>query len=285
MKREQLSLPQRILLSSGVSVIIALASLAAFLIESPDSWIVALLSALIGVFGVYQIKARVLFKGSNYPFLGLFMALQAAAMPSLTATLLAVVTIGAMVLIMLLFQHPEQTPLIFLIMLVCGLGALGARCFLLLAPVLMIALMFVGAMSMRGFVASLLGLLTPAIIFIGFGLYNPETLILIYGRDWFDGINAAVLVAATPAVAFALTTFLTTYGYPLKQRARNMAMMSLTVTSVLLSVVDSANAADYIGVINICSAYWTAHYAATRRSGWVTILLTLGFAIYYAFGY
>lgn len=285
MKREQLSLPQRILLSLGVSAIIALASLAAFLVESPESWIVALLSLIIGAFGTYQIKARVLFKGSNYPFIGLFMALQAATLPTLPSTLLAVVAIAAMVLIMMLFQHPEQTPLIFLIMLVCGLGALGARCFLLLAPVLMVALICVGAMSMRGFVAAILGLLTPAIILIGFGLYNPGTLILIYGEEWFDGINPAVSVAAAPAVVFALTTFLTAYGYPLKQRARNMAMMSLTVTSILLSVADSANAADYLGVINICSAYWAAHYAATRRIGWVAILLTIGFAIYYAFSY
>lgn len=285
MRREQHSLPQRILLSPGVSVIIALASLAALLIKSPGAWIVALLSAAIGAFGAYQIKARALFKGPNFPFIGLFLALQAATMPSLTSTLMAVVAMGALVLIMLLFQHPEQTPLIFLIMLVCGLGGLGARCFLLLAPVLMIALMCVGAMSMRGFVASFLGLLTPAIICIGFGFYNPETLELLYGDKWFEGVNTAVVVAGIPAVVFALTTFLTAYGYPLKQRARNMAVMSLTVTSILLSIADSANALDYVGIINICSAFWAAHYAATRRMGWLAILLTLGFAIYYAYSY
>lgn len=285
MKREHASRPERILLGPGGSITITLVSLGAFLLINPAEWIVGLLSVIIGAFGVYQIKARGLFKGPNLPFIGLFMAMQAATISSLPATMLAMVDIGAMVLIMLLFQHPEQTPLIYLIMLVCGLGALGARCFLLLSPALMIALMFVSAFSMRGFVASILGLLTPAIITIGFGLYNPESLLLIYGGVWFNGFDVAILVAAIPAALFALITFLTAYGYPPKQRARNMAMLSLTATAIALSIADSANAADYVGVINICSAYWTAHFAATRRGGWLAILLTIAFAIYYALSY
>lgn len=285
MKREQASLPERILLGPGGSIAIALVSLGVLLLLNPGEWIVGVLSVLIGAFGVYQIKARGLYKGPNQPFIGLFMAMQAATVPSLTATLMAVVTIAAMVLIMLLFQHREQTPLIFLIMLVCGLGALGARCFLLLSGALMIALTFVGAFSFRGFVASVLGLLTPAIICIGFGLYNPESLLLIYGGEWFNGFNISVLVAAIPAALFALITFLTAYGYPPKQRARNMAMLSLTATAVALSIADSVNASDYVGLFNLCSAYWVAHFAATRRGGWLAVPLTIAFAIYYALSY
>lgn len=285
MKREQASLPERILLGPGGSIAIALVSLGVLLLLNPGEWIVGVLSVLIGAFGVYQIKARGLYKGPNLPFIGLFMAMQAATVSSLTATLMAVVTIAAMVLIMLLFQHREQTPLIFLIMLVCGLGALGARCFLLLSGALMIALTFVGAFSFRGFVASVLGLLTPAIICIGFGLYNPESLLLIYGGEWFNGFNISVLVAAIPAALFALITFLTAYGYPPKQRARNMAMLSLTAAAVALSIADSVNASDYVGLFNLCSAYWVAHFAATRRGGWLAVPLTIAFAIYYALSY
>ncbi len=285
MKREQASLPERILLGPGGSIAIALVSLGVLLLLNPGEWIVGVLSVIIGAFGVYQIKARGLYKGPNLPFIGLFMAMQAATVSSLTATLMAVVTIAAMVLIMLLFQHREQTPLIFLIMLVCGLGALGARCFLLLSGALMIALTFVGAFSFRGFVASVLGLLTPAIICIGFGLYNPESLLLIYGGEWFNGFNISVLVAAIPAALFALITFLTAYGYPPKQRARNMAMLSLTAAAVALSIADSVNASDYVGLFNLCSAYWVAHFAATRRGGWLAVPLTIAFAIYYALSY
>ncbi len=285
MRRERTSWLQNALLGPVASIALALVGLGIMIAAGSGQWLIGLISAAIGALGVYQIKARGLFKGSNYPFIGLLMILQAAVLPGLTSTLLALVALFATVGVMLCFQQRSQTRMIFLLMLLCGLGALGARCFLLLAGALMIELMFVRAFSMRGFVASVLGLLTPLIILAGFGLYNPARLIEIYGGQWVAGVNFQALIGALPAVVFGLAMFLTVYGYPAKQRARNLAVMSLTGSAIIMAVADSSNGADYLSLINLTSAYWVNQFAATRRFGWPALLLTLGFAIAYGYYY
>ena len=285
MRRERSSRLQTALLGPVASIVPAVAGLGIMIDTGSSQWIMGLMSAAIGAFGVYQIKWRGLFKGSNYPFIGLFMILQAAVLPTFTSTLLALIAQVASVGAMLCFQQRSLTRLIFLIMLICGLGALGARCFLLLAGALMIELMFVRAFSMRGFVASVLGLLTPLIILAGFGIYNPLRLIELYDSRWFVDLNVPALVAAIPAVVFGLSMFLTVYGYPAKQRARNLAVMSLTASSIIMAIVDSANGADYLSLINLSSAYWVNQFAATRRFGWPALLLTIAFAIAYGYYY
>lgn len=281
MRRERGSLLQNILLGPVASIVLAIAGLSAMIASGTGHWLTGLISAAIGAFGVYQIKGRGLFKGPNFPFIGLFLILQAAALPGFTSTMLALLALVATVGIMLCFQQPDQTRLIYLITLVCGFGALGARCFLLLAGALIIELMFVRAFSMRGFVASVLGLLTPLIILAGFGIYDPMHLVGLYGSRWFVDINAPALITAIPAVIFALSMFLTVYGYPAKQRARNLAIMSLTGSAIIMAMVDSANGDHYMALINLLSAYWVNHFAATHRFGWTVILLTIAFAIAY----
>lgn len=282
MRTERVSLIQSIVLGPIASVVIALVGLGAMALV-PGGWLDGLLSLAIGALAVYQIKGRALYKGPNFPFVGLFMALQAAVLPSLTSTVLAAVALPAMIAAMLCFQQRGQTRLIFLMMLVCGLGALGARCFLLLAGALMVALICLRAFSMRGFVASVLGLLTPLIILAGFGLYDPLYLIALYCGPWFNGFYLPAIIAAIPAVVFALAMFLQSYGYPAKQRARNLAIMTLTGSSLLMAIGDSANGYDYLALINLSSAYWVSHFAATRRFGWPAVLLLLISAVLYGY--
>lgn len=281
MRRERTSPLQNVLLGPIVSIVLAIAGLGVIITSGAEQWLIGLISAAIGALGVYQIKGRGLFKGPNYPFIGIFMVLQAAMLPGLISTLLALMALAGTIGIMLCFQRRDNTRLIYLIMLICGFGALGARCFLLLAGALMVELMFVRAFSMRGFVASILGLLTPLIILAGFELYDPLRLIKLYDSHWFFNANIPALAAAIPAVMFGLSMFLTVYGYPAKQRARNLAIMSLTACAIIMSVVDCANGDDYLSLINLTSAYWVNHFAATRRFGWPAILLTVAFAIAY----
>ncbi|MDE6229064.1 MAG: hypothetical protein K2M40_04665 [Muribaculaceae bacterium] len=282
MRSERGSLIQSIILGPIVSVVFALVGLGVMALY-PGGWLDGLLSLAIAALAVYQIKGRGLYKGPNFPFAGLFMVLQAAVRPSLTSTVLAAVALPAMIGAMLCFQQRGQTRLIFLMMLVCGLGALGARCFLLLAGALMIALICLRAFSMRGFVASVLGLLTPLIILAGFGVYDPHHLVEVYGGRWFSGFYLPALIAAAPAAVFALAMFLQSYGYPAKQRARNLAMMTLTGCSLLMAIGDSANGYDYLALINLSTAYWVSHFAATRRFGWPAVLLILILAVVYGY--
>lgn len=261
-----------LMLSPGVSVIFALAGLTTMLPCGAAGWVGGLLSAAIGALMVYQIKARALYRGANFPFLGLFMLLQAAVAPTLTGCLTAAMAAVAMTALFLCFSRPRETRVFFTVFLFCGLGALWARSFLLLGAGLIVAQVLVRAFSMRGFVAAMLGLITPLVIAAGFGLYTPDSLLTVYSQGMTPGINAPTVFTGAVALLLGFATFLQSYGYPAKSRARNMAMLGLTGCAVLMPVIDSANYADYLPLINFCGAYNVSHFAATRRFGWLCAL-------------
>lgn len=262
------------MLSPGMSVIFGLIGLVG-LWSYHSGWLLALVSLAVAVILVYNVKARALFKGQSFPVGALFLLLQAASPGSPAGCLTALVAAVAMAFVFLCFSRPGETKAFFLIFLFCGIGALGARSFLLLAVALMPALMLVRAFSMRGLVASLLGLVTPLIILGGFGLYDIGSLEALYGGGtWrFVGFDAQTLFSCGLAVVFALAMFLPAYGYPAKARARGMAILGLTACVVVMPFVDSVNAADCLPLVNVCAAYNAGHFAATKRFGWIAALL------------
>lgn len=282
--RDRAARIKSLLLSPGVSVAIALIGLIE-LTGYRDWWLPAAISAAVGALMVYEIKARALYRGPNFPFIGLFMLLQAAVNPTLTGCLTAAVAAMAMTALFLCFSRPGETRTIYLIGLFCGVGALGARCFLMLAGALLTALVLVRAFSMRGLVASLLGLLTPLIILGGFGLYNPDRLIEIYSGPWLIGFNLPTLSAGAIAAMFAIAMFLPSYGYTAKARARNMAMLGLTAWAIALPILDSVHHTDYLPLVNLCAAYNVSHFAATRRFGWIGAMAVSLLAVGLYFGY
>jgi len=282
--RDRAARIKSLLLSPGVSIAVALIGLIE-LTGYRDWWLPAALSAAVGALMVYEIKARTLYRGPNFPFIGLFMLLQAAVNPTLTGCLTAAVAAMAMTALFLCFSRPGETRTIYLIGLFCGVGALGARCFLMLAGALLTALVLVRAFSMRGLVASLLGLLTPLIILGGFGLYNPDRLIEIYSGPWLIGFNLPTLSAGAIAAMFAIAMFLPSYGYTAKARARNMAMLGLTAWAIALPILDSVHHTDYLPLVNLCAAYNVSHFAATRRFGWIGAMAVSLLAVGLYFGY
>lgn len=265
--RDRESRFKSLILGQGLSLATALAGLI-MLWSRHDSWIAMALAAAISALMVYEIRARALYKGPNFPFAGLFMLMLAAITPGITGMLLATVAAGAMTLLFLCFSRPGETRTIFLIYLFCGLGALGSRSFALLAVALFPAMILVRAFSMRGLVAAMLGMLTPAIIAVGFGVYDPHSLVDIYAAPWVAGFDAPTMMAGATALLFGLAMFLPSYGYPAKARARNMAILGLTACAVAMPMADSANSFNYLPLVSLCAAYNVSHLAATRRLGW-----------------
>lgn len=272
------------MLSPGMSVIIGLAGVVG-LWTYTGGWLLALISLAVAALLVYNIKARALYKGQPFPVGALFLLLQAASVVSLTGCLTAAVAVASMAFIFLCFSKPRETKTVFLIYLFCGIGALGARSFLLLAGALLLALILVRAFSMKGLVAALLGLVTPLIILGGFGVYDIDRLVAVYATAWHPGFDAPTLFSCAVAVVFALAMFLPSYGYPAKARARNMAVLGLTACAVAMPFVDSVNAPDYLPLVNVCAAYNIGHFAATKRFGWVAAVLAAISAGVFYFGY
>lgn len=266
---------RRFFLSPGFSVIVGAAALTVMALRSPgpEGWLATLLTAGIAALMVYSIKARALFRGPNFPFAALFPALQAVSIPSLTGTLVALVAMWALMVDFVNFHNRDNTRPLFWLYLICGLGALGDRSFALLGAALLVPAILVHYLSARGTVAALLGFITPAILAIGFGLYDPRRLPAMYLPEWLPGFAPVPLALGALALLSALLTFWPSYGYPAKMRARNMAVIGLAAALCALPSLDSADAAELLPALNLCAAYNLAHYSVLGRATWVTVLL------------
>lgn len=269
------------ILSPGVSIIVA--ALGALLVVLFDSsGLLALpLSAAMSVLMAYEIKARRLYRGPNFPFVALFMLLQAVSGSSFAGCLIALVALTGLILACHCYDDRSQTRAIFSFFLICGVGLLWNRSYALLIPILFFVFAAVRAMSLRGVVAILLALLTPSILLFPTGIVTPNAVMAEYSSSWPLIIDMqvpgqqfiSVLVPIGLALVCALTMFLTAYGYPAKQRACNMAVMVLTAGAMLLPIIDYANADQFMPLINLCIAYHIAHFASTRAFGWVAAVI------------
>lgn len=261
---------QRFLLSPGVSLIAGAVGAALMF----GHWWALLASILMAAAMVTQIKALTLFRGRNYPFIGLFMLLQAALTPDITGILLALTALFSLILLLRCFLAPQNTRTFFLINLLCGLGALYARSFAFLALLLLLCLILVRAFSLRGLMASVLGFITPAILILPFDLQRFSALHTIYASRLVPGWSVPLTVVAAIAFLSVIATFLPAYGYPAQARARNMTILGLAVGALALPFLDFAHAPAYFALLNLTTAYCLTHLASLRRHSWPYILLT-----------
>lgn len=252
---------QRLLLSPGVSLMLGAVGAALML----GHWWALLGSVIMAAAMVTQIKALTLFRGRNYPFIGLFMLLQAALTPDAVGVIMGLVGLLALVLILNCFLSPENTRTFFFINLLCGLGALYFRSFAFLALLLMVCIILVRAFSARGLMAAFLGFITPAILVLPFNLQHIAYLKEIYTYWLLPGYSIPLIAVGVIAFFAMIATFLPSYGYPAQARARNMVILGLTAGALLLAFVDSTHSAAYFALLNLGTAYCLTHLAALRR--------------------
>lgn len=273
---------QRILLSPGVSLIMgAVGALLMF-----GHWGALVVSIVMAAAMTSQIKVLTLFRGRNYPFVGLFMLLQAALTPDAVGTIMGITALAALILLLHSSLEPDNTRTFFFIYLLCGIGALFCRSFAFLAALLTVGMVLVRAFSARGLMAAFLGFITPAILFLPFGLEQHMSKLQEVYLHWLaPGYSVPLLVVTVIAFVGGCTTFLPSYGYPAQARARNMTILGLTIGAIVLPFVDGSHAAQYFAMLNLCAAYILTHLAAIRRAGWIWVVLTWIGAIAVAIAY
>ncbi len=274
------SRPERLFLGPTFSALLSAVGVAAmaFWGGGAEKWLVMLISVIIGVIATVQIRARNLFKGPNYPMLATFMLLQGAASQSISGCLLAGYALITTISLFFCFMQPKLTRTFFLIFLLTGTAAVFNPQWLMWGGVTVALLITVRAFSMRGLVASLLGIITPYII-IPFGavaltrsLEPLEHLLVRYQQPQFEfpaQITSAYLFSAALCALFALASFLTAYGYPAKARSRNMSIYVLSGSAIVCPLFCIGGSAFWLPLLNLCAAYHCAHFIATRRSGWL----------------
>lgn len=237
----------------------------------------AIIVALVtGICFMLEIQARALFKGPNFTFLSTFVLLTAAT-PS--AALLPVLAFaGSLITLLHCYYKPQYTHTIFTIFLIPGVGAIFSPQWLFWAALMLLLTGVAYALSFRSFLAAIAGVVTPAIASIPLiALYWPEsgTLVSACATRY---IHFPLLLptrippipyvlSASIALTAALACFLTAYGYPAKQRVRNMIIYTFTGGALLMPLFTPGGYHFWLPAINLAAAYHLAHIAATKRAG------------------
>lgn len=178
-----------------------------------------------------------------------------------------------LVLIMFLIFHEYQNKehaqrSIYLAMAIIGTGCLFNYETFFLLPVVFIGFAQVGAMSFRGFVASLLGLVTPAWIVVGLGLVNPRVAFSVpnVASIWsvadFNSLQLPIIIAAITAIVTLIITVLnlmTVLNYRLQTRLYNAFIVIVAVAAILALCLDFNHIFNYLPILNACLAVQIAH--------------------------
>lgn len=128
-------------------------------------------------------------------------------------------------------------------------------------------------LSLRGFLAALLGLITPAWIIFGFGIVDPR---LIHVRElvgeWaLPGSRAMVRIMVVAVFTILTGTFFTVanilkiLSYNSRVRAFNGFFTMLFMFTAVLSAVNFSNLAFYLPLLNCMAAYQVGHFFTYRR--------------------
>ncbi|MBD5293858.1 MAG: hypothetical protein HDS20_03435 [Bacteroides sp.] len=279
------SRPERFILSPAFSIFLGLcgAVISLFRADGIAGNVALLLSLILGAVAAVQVRPRAMFKGTGYPLFPTFMLLQAAAPGSPEGVGLALFAFGSLIVYFFCFSQPQFTRTFFLLFLLTGIGAVFSPAWLLWAAVSIAVMVTLRAFSMRGLVASLLGLLTAFILIPVIAVASSQSLEPLFSlaetfqHPLFDfplQLSDNYIFSASICALLGLATFLTAYGYPSRMRAQNMAVYVVAAGAVIFPVFTLGGSNLWLPLINLCAAYFASHFiAANKRAGWVLALI------------
>ena len=157
--------------------------------------------------------------------------------------------------------------------------AVGACCLfhyasLFLIPVVLIGFAQVRAMSAKGLMAMLLGLVTPAWLVIGLGIVDPlaqfqrpDVSAIWAGAD-IKHLQLPIIMAAITALVTIIITsvnLMTVLNYRLQTRMYNAFIVVAALLSILAMCFDFTHILIYLPILNVCLAIQVAHRATVGR--------------------
>ena len=262
------------------------------LFPSPGTWIADPLWRLIGalaidvvaVMGMFALtRAYNLVRDANYLPAGLFMVLQGATAVSTGAFsgggLMLITALLSTILFFSIYQYPEGTRRILAVFVMLGAGALTQYGFLPFVIVYFIGAVQMRVMSLRAVVAILAGLLVPAWILLGSGLYPLDAVMWPRIVNPFDeGLTMSkVAVLATVAVTLVIgmvcggLNMVTVYTRNARTRAFNGLIAGTGIMAGLMCVADLTNIGFYIPVLNLATAYQLSLFYGIRHNHGVSV--------------
>ncbi len=224
----------------------------------------------------------------TFVFSSMFLLLELASPLSSArlgvGTLMALLLVGGVFLLFSQYmQRGQSQRSIFLVMAVLSLCTLFHFAFIFLIPVFFVGFLYVRAMSIKGFVAMLLGLATPLWIGVGFGLIDPlayqhANVAAIWAARDFSRLPIDILTAVVTAVVtivFTVINLMTVLNYRLQTRVYNAFFVVLSMLAVAAMAIDFNNIIDYLPILNLCLAIQVAHLFTTITSPRRYLLIVL----------
>lgn len=178
--------------------------------------------------------------------------------------MVAVVMLLAYMLLNTYHQRLSQR-VVFLTFVLLGFYVMLQFMAIYLVVVLFVGFIQMQVMNLRGFMAMLFGLFTPYWILYGFGVIDfsdfvvPDLQFL-----WNDADVSWVVVGTCVVTAFATLVLMMSnavriISYNAKRRACNGFFSMLTICTIIVMVVDSANIEIYLPTLNMCLGVQVGH--------------------------
>lgn len=255
-------------------------------LPSPDLWRVpwwigvsfnVVLNVLIMALMLFVNKTYNVLRSVTWLPVGLFAILQAAVPHEIVSlnsgTLLALAVIFCIYMMFSCYDDTWRVRRVFLVFLILSLGATCQYSFAVFIPVFWLMCVQMRIANPRTYLASLLGLLTPWVILLGFGIISFSDFHLPEITSVFTALNlrsALYLLIVAGLTAFILLTSIVlnvwkTIAYNARARAFNGALTIVAVITIAAMALNYNNLLAYLPLLNVCAAYELTHYFVTHR--------------------
>ena len=277
MTRSRPTPADRVFTSRGVTAIMVMVGLIVMASSgvAPAAVVMSLLpaAALAVLNKVYNLT-----HSTSMLYVGLYMLMQAvmpAEIQTVAGLTFASVTLVATGIMFLCFHAPHHRRTIFMVFFTLGIGSLFSSAYWTLILVFILGVYNMRAFTLRGVVAALLGLLTPPLLLMGYGVMAPR----LPMPDFRPVTPEAVIAAPDVFVSgLALTgccvlagsvCVLLTYGFQAESRNYNASIHILTLYAIVMFFLDFGHSHCYMPLLAVCAAYQTALFSTSRARGYI----------------
>lgn len=230
------------------------------------------LIALIMLLMAYLNKAYNLLRQMSMLHCSLFIIMEATT-PPLILTLNSGAVLCLTVLLctaILFFAHLHENPdtrRIFLVFFLLSAGASVQYAFLVYVPVFILACIQLKLFSLRALSAIFLGIISPWIILMGFGIVTPDDLQMpafaLEMPQWAHPRTMLFLITVALTVVLSILALLQNLikiiSYNAQSRGMQNVITTITVVTALAIVADFRNIYAYLTILNCITAFQLTH--------------------------
>lgn len=184
-----------------------------------------------------------------------------------TGTTLCLILMGGILLLFSSYQDKHSQHSIFLLTAVLTTCSMFQYAFLLLIPAFCFGFMYMRAMTIKGFLAMLLGLLTPLWIVMGLGIahltdFKPFGINAIWESLDLGQVRMLVVTAASATLLTIVLTainMLTIMNYRLQLRVYNAFFVLMSLLAIIAMAIDYKDMTAFLPILFLCLSVQVAH--------------------------